>query len=97
MKTIPKIHIKDAVINRAISQNTEGINYLLGNGLIKNIITITLAVGDNVINHKMRTTPIGWILVDTTTGGTDLYRVSWDDKVLVLNSSAISTITLLIF
>ncbi len=60
------------------------------------VVNQTLAVGDNTISHGLGRQPLGWIPVDKT-ANTNLYRTSWDNRKLVLNSSAIATISLWIF
>ena len=57
---------------------------------------ISLAIGNNTINHKLGRQPQGWFIVDIT-AASDIYRVSWSDKTIVLNSSALTTIKLGVF
>ncbi len=62
--------------------------------LLKNIV---LAVGANVINHKLQQLPQGWFLVDTN-AAVALYRSApLTDTTLTLTSNAVATVTIGVF
>lgn len=72
------------------------ISLPLNNGpsLVKNI---TITTGNNVINHKLGRTPIGWIVIDQN-ANIDLYRNNeFNDLTLTLNSTGAAIISLLVF
>lgn len=54
------------------------------------------AATDKTFNHKLGKTPIGWTVVDANAGG-NIYRVSWDDKTITLNSSTTRTLSIEVF
>lgn len=59
-----------------------------------NMLTgIVLTSGNNNINHKLSHTPQFWILANTN-AAVNLYQVSANSTVLVLNASAAVTISL---
>src|SRR5712671_4951391 len=81
--------------NRWASQ----LNPVLGNPMTNMSIlkNITLASGNNVINHKLAQLQQGWIITDIQ-GAATIYRSQpFNDKTLTLNSSAPVTISLGVF
>jgi hypothetical protein len=77
------------------SQIQPALNNPLNNGVV--LTNITLAIGDNVINHKLQRMQQGWIITDIT-GAATIYRdAPFNTLTLTLNSSAIVTINLLVF
>lgn len=62
--------------------------------LLKNIILVT---GDNVINHLLGSTPVGWYVTDIQ-GASTVYRSSpFNQLTLTLNASAPVVISLAVF
>lgn len=78
---------------RAVDEETRSIRDLV---TTPDIVTATLAVGNNTIAHRLGKLPRGWEVVDRT-AATTLYRVSWTTKHIVLNSSAAATVGLKVF
>lgn len=75
------------------------LNPVLRNPMVNGILLedVTLAIGDNVINHRLGRTPQGWFLVDTD-GATSIYRSApFSFLTLTLNSSATANVKLWIF
>lgn len=61
------------------------------------LTAVDLAIGDNVINHKLGRTQLGWFLVDVDSA-TTIYRTQpFNDSTLTLNSSAEATINLWVY
>lgn len=57
---------------------------------------VVLTAGNNLINHRLGRQPQGWEIVDTTAAAT-IYRTSWDNLTLALNSSANTTVSIRIY
>jgi len=58
---------------------------------------VSLAIGNNVISHKLGRVQQGWVLLDVN-GASTIYRnAPFNDKTLTLNSSAAVTIKLGVF
>ena len=96
MKSIPKSRIKDTITDRSLGQTIDAVNYLLTQTIQPITISSSLLIGNNTINHSLGKIPTGWIVADTT-GAAIIYRVSSDINFIVLNSSANTTVSLLIF
>jgi hypothetical protein len=91
------INLVPAVLDRLQDQLSPIINNILSDLLFgRKVITVNLAVGNNVIAHDLRREPTGWIVVDQLNAAV-IYRVSWNPVTLVLNSSAAGTVKLIIF
>lgn len=58
---------------------------------------IDLAVGNNVINHKLGRKQQGWVVLDVNGAATIYRNAPFNDKTLTLNSSAIVTVKLGVF
>jgi len=48
------------------------------------------------IEHKLGRQPLGWIVIDKTKQA-DVWKISWSDKFITLDSSAVTSINLYIF
>lgn len=68
-------------------------NPLMGGTLLSNV---SLAIGDNTVNHKLNKTLSGWILTNIS-GASSVYKKSSDKTNLVLNSSAAVTVDIYVF
>ena len=82
--------VQDNVTNAFSTLSTMQI---LDGSLITNI---KLSSGDNKVAHGLNRIPLGWIVVDRSANA-NLYRSSWDDRNITINSSATSTIALWVF
>ena len=97
MGDIAKLQSSDYVTKQLQENIVNPLNSLKNNSLLNGrLITLTTSMGDNTINHGMGKQPVGWAVVDKT-ANINLYRTSWDSKKLVINASAIATITLWVF
>lgn len=94
---IAKLQSSDYVVKQLQENIVNPLNDLQ-NVLILNgtLLIADFVVGNNTINHGLGRLPKGWMVADKT-ASTDLYRTFWDNKKLVLNSSAISTIAVWVF
>ena len=70
-------------------------NPLLDGRLIEDV-DLANAV-NTTIDHKLGRQPMGWIVTDHAGTGTLIYRISWDDKTLVLLAAAACTVGLWVF
>lgn len=77
-----------AILNPVLS------NPMTDPGLLTNI---TLASGDNVINHKLGKTPVGWIIVDINAVASIYRSASFNNLTLTLNASAPCTVNIAVF
>jgi len=75
------------------------IDPLLENALnsVSIIDNVVLAIGDNVINHKLGRKQQGWLVLDVNASTTIYRSADFNDKTLTLNSSATATIKLGVF
>jgi len=75
------------------------IDPLLENALnsVSIIDNVVLAIGDNVINHKLGRKQQGWLVLDVNASTTIYRSADFNDKTLTLNSSAAATIKLGVF
>lgn len=62
--------------------------------ILKNV---SLAVGSNVINHKLGRTQQGWFLTDINGTGTVYRSAGFNDLTLTLTSSAAVTVSIGVF
>jgi hypothetical protein len=46
------------------------------------------------VPHRLGRTPVGWLVTDATVGVPAFYRVSWDDTVIVFQSTTAATVNL---
>lgn len=60
------------------------------------IFTINLSPGNNSIQHKLRSIPSGWFILDKN-AATDIWRTGWDDLSITLNSTNAVSISLWVF
>lgn len=56
-----------------------------------------LSAGNNTITHKLGRVPKGWIVTRSSGAAAQLYEVSKDDKVIVLNSTGTPTVEVWFF
>lgn len=62
--------------------------------ILKNV---SIQPGDNIINHLLGRSPIGWLIIDKT-ANINMYRSQpFNDLTLTLNSTGAATVNLLIF
>lgn len=62
--------------------------------IVKNI---NLVAGNNIINHMLGRTPIGWVIIDSN-AVPQVYRSQpFNDLTLTLNSAGTVTISLMVF
>lgn len=64
------------------------------NGLL--LQNVSISTSGSQVEHKLGRVPQGWIVMDKTAQG-DVWRDSWDDKVIRLDASANTTINLWVF
>lgn len=58
---------------------------------------VSLAIGDNVINHLLGQKMQGWFLVDINAASTIYRSQPMNDLTLTLNSSAVCTVSIGVF
>lgn len=96
---LPRINTDDRVLSMLQDKWISELNPVLANPSTNPLLLkdIKLVVGDNVINHKLAKTLQGWIVTDID-AATVLFRSApKNDKTLTLNSSAIATLSLLVY
>lgn len=81
------------------SQWASELNALLAKPLSQGSLIgpFTLSVGNNVLNTRLGRSLQGWVVARVLGAPTALYEVSSDTSTLTLNSSAIATISLIVF
>lgn len=75
------------------------LNPVIANALLqgKVITNFVLAIGNNVINHELNRLQIGWYIVDQNAFSSIYRSKPFNSQNLVLNSSAVVTISLWVF
>lgn len=79
------------------------LNQLLTNPLLNGLMlpNVILAVGDNVINHRLGRTPQGYLITRYIGAATVIYDKQSTNKIpdltLVLNSTVATTVNLYVF
>ena len=58
---------------------------------------IELVIGNNFISHKLNRKPQGWLILDINAASTIYRSEPFTESTLVLNSSAVATISLGVF
>lgn len=58
---------------------------------------ISVVSGNNVINHKLGATPIGWVVIDSNAGVTLYRNAPFNNLTLTLHSSGSAVISLMVF
>lgn len=96
---LPYFQTKDQQVNMLETTWKSQLDPILSNPVTQgNILTgITLAVGTNVINHKLSRMQQGWIITDTTAASVIFRNAPLNATTLSLHASAITTISLLVF
>lgn len=61
------------------------------------LTNITLASGNNVINHLLGATPQGWILTDVNAAVSIYRNAAFNSTTLTLNSSGAAIVSLIVF
>ena len=64
--------------------------------LVGNIFTATITTSTATINHGLGSTPLGWLILDQDADA-NVWKVSSDEKSIVLDSSATVNIKIWIF
>jgi hypothetical protein len=64
--------------------------------LIGNIFSVTVQASTVTINHGLGAVPLGWLILDKDANA-DIWRVSWDEKTIVLDSNITVNIKIWIF
>jgi hypothetical protein len=97
-RAVAKFHGESADIQRLQKNLETAVAQAIKSPLLDGRIipNVTLASGDNKIEHKLARTLRGYLVIDRTNGAT-IYRTSIDDKYLTLNSSAQITVSLWVF
>lgn len=100
--SLPTFNTTDRILALMQSAWASEINPLLTNPFLKGrlIPGVELAIGDNVINHKLGRKLQGWVIVGID-GVADIYDAqasnSMPELTLVLNSSAVVGVSLYVF
>ncbi len=78
---------------------SQALNPLLANPSLKSLLIkdITLAIGANVINHRLGRTPQGYRTVDANAAVTIYRSAPFNDLTLTLTSDAVAIISLEVF
>jgi hypothetical protein len=99
MKTLPSFQTSDLSLSNLQSRWATLLNPLLRQPLNSGTTLgpITLAVGNNVINHTLGRMQQGWMLTDVD-GAAVIYRSApFNDKTITLNSDAIVSVQLFVY
>jgi len=94
-----KIRSKDADLNRTQDNVDVVLNFIQQSPLTGpvSVVTADLAVGDNVVGHRLNRVPIGYIIVSQTAATTTYTYAQQTSTFFYINSSAIATATILFF
>lgn len=96
---LPIFQTPDATLMLMQTRWASQINPLLNQPVVNGnyLKNITLAVGNNVINHKLARKAEGYIITDQT-AASQIYRSQpFTDTSITLNASAACTVNLLVF
>jgi hypothetical protein len=77
-----------SILNPVLGLPTNQPNFLEG---------VKLVMGNNVINHKLNRKLQGWIITDITASASIYRSAPINDLTLTLNSSALTTVNLMVF
>lgn len=98
---LPKFNTQDRILVMLQDKWATQLDPVVDNAVLKGVMLkgIVLTVGDNTINTKLQRPLQGWIVTDMQGAFTQLFRKPSDLPFLtmVLNSSAVSTVDLLVY
>lgn len=99
MAQLPTFQTDDQSMQLMQDKWSSQLNPVLSNPLnnTKLLNNITLAAGDNVINHKLGRTMQGWYIVDINTAAVIYRSAPLNNLTLTLNSDVVATINLGVF
>lgn len=83
-------------LNRVMDFVSEWTNQFKALFLTGQSFDVTINTTDTVIDHGLGIVPNGWFLLDKQ-ANTDVWRVSWTNRQIVLRASAQVTIKLWVF
>lgn len=97
--SLPVYQTQDKNLSMLQTNWAQQLNPVISNPVSKSILikNIVLAVGDNVINTLLGRKTQGWSVVDIDAAAVIYRSAPLNDLTLTLNSSAIATITLMVF
>lgn len=100
LSNIELIQTDDGDVNQLQINVKKALNPVFNNPILSgNTMTFQLAVGDNFINHGLNRALQGWTITDVNQP-TTVYRnqgSSDPTRILVLNSTAIASVSLYVF
>lgn len=87
--TFNQIQTEDEVLRRVQANVSDALNSVqTGPFFGGSTLSVDLAVGDNAIAHKLNRIPQLWIVLDIS-AASNLFRTSWSQSQITINSSAI--------
>lgn len=100
--SVPQVQSDDRNQNQLQSNIITRLNQVLINPLIGGnlLSSIVLAIGDNTINHGLGRALVGWIITRGTAASTFFDKQATNTRAnltLVLNSSAVTTVSIYVF
>lgn len=97
LKTLKTLQTENYELSKIQGYTKEFASQLEGNKFLTGIsLTIHITTAGISVDHKLGKVPSGWIITDINSNAV-IWRVSWDDKKISLDSSATSTITIWVF
>lgn len=97
--SIARVQTEDRNINQLQQNIITAVQPILNNPLTNGIFLkdITLSSGDNSIDTKLSRDLQGYIITNMTSAYANIYKISSDNRTLVLNSSGSTTVDLYVF
>lgn len=102
MKSFKKVQTQNQDLNSVQSNIEQFVKPLVSNALLDSVIlkNINLEVGDNQIDHKLGRELLGWVIVKTSAASAIYDKQSTNSnssKLLILNASVATTVSILVF
>jgi hypothetical protein len=83
-----KLITDDQTLNRVQDMIAQMVSSLISDPLLsRQIISVSLASGSNVVSHNLKRQPKGWLISDRNSAAT-IYRTAWDSASITLQLSA---------
>ncbi len=99
--SLPQFNTSDRILSMMQSRWASQLDPVVENPLLKGVILkdVTLAIGDNTVDHKLQRVPQGYLVIDMKDVFSQIFRKesSMPTLNIILNSSALTVVTLYVF
>lgn len=97
LKALKKFESANYELSKLVSWVKEYLDQFSANTFIRGeYLTLTVEATGTSVPHRLGEVPAGWIIVDRDTGA-NVWRTSWNDRIISLQSSAKITLTIWVF